>query len=207
MKQILGLTILFFNYCISFGQINFDSIANLECKRFYQEIDSKFQLEKNNTIEFRLWRKSALTYHTTVFILTEKDNTWRSRYFELANSNNNSYWTEKGTRQSKLDSLWTQLVNNKVKTLPTQDLLKERMRFYTADSNFLDKNPDSVYMIVRVADATSYRFEIKSPEVVRTYHYGSPELYLKYNTNIEELYRAYAIISIVKRYLGIPLTQ
>ena len=113
---------------------------------------------------------------------------------------------EQKTDQSNLDSLWKRLIKNQVLTLPTQDSLNKKMLIYTADSTLLDSDEEIVKK-VSVMDGMTYRFEIKSPGVNRIYNYHSPEAYLKHNPNIEELFRAYMIISIIKKHLGIKLDQ
>ena len=204
MKQLfLSLSLSFLASDI-FGQINFDSLDNAIHKDYYTQLDSIFKLSKNNNLEFRLWTTSSLTFHRASFIMTQNNNVWHARYFERENNGTDIYWIEKKVNQSNLDSLWSRLKTNCVLTLPTQNSLKQRLRIYTADTTLLN-NDDEDYSEVRVMDGTRYRFEIISKEINRVYNYHSPASYLEHNPNIEELYRAYKIISLTRRYLGLPL--
>ena len=189
-------------YIPSYGQTKYDSINSSECVNKYNIIDTQFPLQKNNDIEFRLWTNSDLIGYSNLFVMVQKNGKWSARFFEYSIKKG---WKENPTKQDKLDSLWKRLVNNKVLSLPDQMTLWDRMKTYKADSSFIEFGDDGVYNRMMVEDGVIYIFQVFTKDSQRTYSYDNPVTYLKVNTNIEELYRAYALISLVRKYLGLSL--
>lgn len=204
MKLTLSL-ILFslVSHCANGQTASSDKIKNLY-EATYNSLDSEFKLQKNADIEFRLWTNPSLIFYRNCFILTKHDGIWTARFFEFTGGQKGK-WTETKTKETNLDSIWRRLVKNQVMTLPTQDSLNSRMRIFSADSTLIYYDEDDVYKKVVVNDGAVYTFQIMTKNFDRTYQYHSPVSYLKHNPNIEELYRAYAIISIIRKYLGLAL--
>lgn len=205
MKLFLLFGIIYFCHFKSFAQNADGSELSEYYQKTYDEIDNIYQLRKNNDIEFRLWTNSSISIFNSVFILTKKGDVWQSKYFTYTGQTNNKRWIEKETKQTKLDSLWKRLLNNSVLSLPPQDSLKDRMKIFSTDTSEIIYADEYQYSNVIITDGVQYIFQIKTPNINRTYYYQSPGKYLKYYPNIEELYRAYAIKSIVYKFLGIPL--
>ena len=205
MKSTIIFTISFFFVFNSFGQIDFkaDSIPNQNFSRLSYIIDSTFKLDKTFDFEFRLWTNPSLVSNTNVFILRLKDKIWTARFFEY-NGNKASKLSETKVNQTKLDSLWKSLVANQVLTLPTQDSLKHKMKMFVADTSQTYDEGD-VYRQVIITDGIAYHFELTTQEKIRSYDYHCPQGYLKYYPNVEELYRAFVVIALVRKYLGLNL--
>ena len=204
MKILFSLTIFFLTSHFSHGQTTSnDKIKDLYHVT-YDKLDKEFNLDKNRDIEFRLWTNPSLVFYRNCFILTKRDSVWNARFFEFKGGQKGN-WVETKTKTTNLDSIWKKLIRNQLLTLPTQDSLNNRMRIFAADSTLIYYDEDDVYKKVLVDDGTIYTFQIKTKNIDRTYQYHSPVAYLRHNPNIEELYRAYAIISIIRKYLGIPL--
>jgi len=164
-------------------------------------IDSTFKLDKTYDFEFRFSTNPALVSYSNIFILTQKNKTWSARFFEY---NGNSKLTEREVNQSQLDKLWKRLVANQILTLPTQDSIRHKMKIFIADTlNALDE--DDPYQRVAITDGVVYYFELTTQNKRRSYDYQCPKGYLKHFPNIEELYRAYVIIVLRKKYLGLSL--
>jgi hypothetical protein len=202
MKLLISL--LLTSSCLSttFGQINRDSIYNVEFRHYYHQIDSSFTLGKSNELEFRMWTEAYMTSYKNLFVLTKNTKGFRCRFFETASKGGKTIWAEREASQSNLDSLWRRLVKNHVLTLPSQSSLKARMRIYSIDSTDLkNSNDEDLFRIVGIMDGVGYRFEVISPASQRTYNYDNPEGYLKYFSNIEEFYRASVIIALIKQHL------
>jgi hypothetical protein len=204
MKHLFILISSIVIFCNLFGQTNSDLKIQATYQEVYNSIDCLFHLTKNSNVEFRLWTSPSLVSYRSCFILTNKSDHWQSRFFEFKGGKQPK-WTETITSQDKLDSIWTRLLNNYVLTLPTQDSLNNRMRIYSADSTLIYYKHDEVYSKIVVDDGTFYTFQFFTSKGNRIYQYHSPVTFLKHNPNIEELYRAYAIISIVRKHLKLPL--
>lgn len=205
MKSIIIFFISFLFIFNSPGQTDFkaDSIVNTNDSQILHLIDSTFKLDKAYDFEFRLWTKPSLVSYANVFILTQKNKIWTARFFECY-GNKASKVSEKKVNQSGLDSLWKRLVANQVLTLPTQDSLKARMRMFLADTS-QEFDEGDTYRQVSIMDGTVYHFELATKEKNRSYYYHCPKGYLKYYPNVEELYRAFMIIVLVRKYLGLDL--
>ena len=204
MKHLFTLIFSIVIFCNLFGQTNSDLKTQAVYRKAYNSIDSLFHLIKNPNVEFRLWTNPSLVSYRSCFILSNKSGHWQSRFFEFKGGEQPK-WTETITSQDKLDSIWTRLLNNRALTLPTQDSLNNRMRIYSADSTLIYYKDDEVDSKIVVDDGTFYTFQVFTSKLNRTYQYYSPVAFLKHNPNIEELYRAYAIISIVRKHLKLPL--
>jgi len=203
-----SITIFFISFLFIFnssGQTDFkaDSIANTNASEISHLIDSTFRLDKNYDFEFRLWTKPSLVSYANVFILTQKNKIWTARFFEYY-GNRTSKISERKVNQSGLDSLWKRLVANQVLTLPTQDSLKAKMRMFVADTS-QEFDEGDTYKQVSIMDGTAYYFELATKGKNRSYYYHCPKGYLKYYSNVEELYRAFMIIVLVRKYLGLNL--
>jgi hypothetical protein len=206
MKSIFSFTLLFFLFSKSFGQIDFkgDSVSTDNFSRLSFLIDSAYKLDKTYDFEFRLWTNPSLVTYTNVFILSQKNKIWTARFFEY-NGNQKQKLSEKTVDQSKLDSLWARLTVNQVLTLPSQDSLKNKMKIFVADTSYVLDEEDT-YKRLMMTDGAMYYFELATQNKRRSYSYHCPQGYSKLYPNIEELYRAYAIIILVRKYLGLKLT-
>jgi hypothetical protein len=205
MKPILIITLSLFILSKSFGQIDFkgDSITTLKFPML-SLIDSVYKLDKDYDFEFRLWTSPSLVKYANVFILSQKNKVWSARFFEFDVKQNQNI-SEKTVDQSKLNKLWTRLEENKVLTLPTQESVIKKLKIYVAEPSAALEGEDYV-MQVGMSDGTMYYFELATQHKRRSYSYHSPKAYLKHYPNTEELYRAYVLIILVRKYLGLNLT-
>ena len=207
MTRLLTLcSLLLFSPTI-FSQTDFqgDSLysESIRVNRIDSVIGSSLSLDTDNDFEFRLWTLPSLTNYATLFVLVQRRGKWAARYFEYR-GNDNINVTESNVDPGTLDSLWKRLVANQVLTLPTQDSIRNKMKIFIADTSYaLDE--DDTYKRVMITDGTIYRFELKDRNERRAYEYHCPMGYLQHYPNLEELYRAFSIIVLVRKYLGLPL--
>lgn len=200
---IIPISILLFK--CSFGQIDFVDDTALD-DRFLdlnQKIDSAFKLERSNDFEFRLWTQASMTSYKNLFILSKKGSLWKARFFESSVSRKREF-REIVIRNNKLDSLWQRLEANQVLTLPTQDSLKFKMKIFIADTSYA-LDAEDTYKQVQIMDGISYNFQLFSGRKRRVYDYHCPQSYSRNYPNVEELYRAFAIIVLVRKYVGLNL--
>lgn len=205
MKSVFIFFISLFSISNLLGQTDFkaDPIAGNHYSELSRLIDSTFKLNKTYDFQFRLWTAPSLVSYANVFILTQKDKIWTARFFEYYGKKTPNV-LERNVNQSGLDSLWQKLVAKQVLTLPTQDSLKRKMKIFIADTSKSFDEGDS-YKKVIITDGVEYHFELRTPEKSRSYSYHCPRGYLKHYPNIEELYRAFMIIILVRKYLGLNL--
>lgn len=149
--------------------------------------------------EFRLWTRPSLIDYSDVFIMQLASGVWSAKYFEYQNGKFIQFKVE----QKGLDSLWGKIQYNQVLALPNQESLRWLMRKYHADTtNVLDT--DGEYSTSMMTDGTGYRFELFSKGKTRLYDYHCPASYLRSYPNIEALYRAYAILVLIRKHLRKP---
>lgn len=202
MKYIYLVTILFFLSVNAFSQMLFENESGshpIKDDKLEKIINKKFELPENSELEFRLHTIPTLTNGQSVFIMRLKNKIWEAYFFR---KDNRDSWTAVEVDNSKLDSLWIRLEKNQVLTLPDQRLVEDRMKIFTADTTAVLE--DWGHMETRIMDGVGYRFELAQYSYrKRAYSYHCPHAYLQRYPNIEELYRAYSIIVLVYKFLGI----
>ena len=207
MRRLVNLFILLLSSSTVLSQTEFkgDSIysESIRVNRINQVIDSSFNLDANSDFEFRLWTLPSLSDYATLFVLMQRHGKWTARYFEYR-GNGESVVKESNVDPGKLDSLWNRLVANQVLTLPTHDSIRNKMKIFIADTSYVLEE-DDMYKRVMMTDGAIYRFELKDRNKRRAYEYHCPMGYLKHYPNLEELYRAFSIIVLVRKYLGLSL--
>jgi len=206
MKRLISIIILLFFISDLFGQIDFkgdSSTNNKTISTLYYLIDSTFKLDKTFDFEFRLCTTPSLVSYSNVFILTETNGIWKARFFEYY-GNHKIKISEIKVDQTELKGLWTKLYANQVLTLPTQDSIKNRMKTFVADTAYSFEEGDT-YENILITDGTVYHFDLFTQHKMRAYEYHCPKGYLKHYPNMEELYRAFNIILLIRKYLGLNL--
>ena len=164
-------------------------------------IDSLFHLDKNYDFEFRFWSRYLSMNFNNVFIMRLSNNAWTARYFDLNESHGNpKKFTERKVEQSKVDQLWTRLVENKVLTLPDMRDLDKSMVSYKIDTATLQLYGRRTDM----TDGVLYGFELLTPTRKRHYNYGNPGSYLKNYSHIQELALAQLNVMLIQKFLGKP---
>ena len=216
MKKALLIISVFIICKNTIGQFNFrstdkfskkvdfvpDSILQNKHLPKNSYVDSLFEIQKNFSFQFRYWKQSATTPSTTVFILTLQDKKWTAKC-HLPNLNwqtDNKYFREINVDETKLDQLWELLVSNNILTLPTQELLKNKLVKYAIDTTNLGSGQ---IQRLNVTDGTLYSFQLVNSDGTKTFSYGCPQFYLKHFGNVEELYNVSTIILLLKKYLGL----
>jgi len=205
MRYIFFLLLFVLFFSNSFAQISFKDESGthpIKDEKLEKIVDKTFVTPQNNDLEFRLYTFPALTNNPSVFVMRLKNKTWEANYF--TRKIDNSWKTEKLDSKG-LDDLWSSLEKNQVLTLPDQKQLEDKMKLFKADTIavFEDWGP----MKTMITDGVGYHFELMQYSYrKRAYSYHCPSAYLQKYPNIEELYRAYAIIILVYKYLGIRLS-
>jgi hypothetical protein len=189
----LGLLSLAFA-TISFGQFSFknDSTDSRIQSGAMEEIDKKFQLQKHNDFEFRLFifpKWSDNTEGLSIFVLTSKNGEWKARLFQNA-------WSQKKSQEISLgadgiDSLWKRLNENDVLTIPlAQDLVNTKgeviIEQLQGDNNSL-----------------LYSFELLTENAVRHYAYKCPMAFSKKYEYIEAFKKVSRIVELILQFCSI----
>ncbi|MDH6307633.1 hypothetical protein M2451_000082 [Dysgonomonas sp. PFB1-18] len=223
MKKILILIIGILFTDLSYSQIDFKDEPKSfkeKNKKWYnfgrrnKEINTEFKLKNDYDFELRLWTDPAPVLGPSVFVMQQKDNKWTAQYYAQAIRKEGDkyipYWKKKDLDSEKLNELWAKLVENQVLTLPTQDSIRDRMRIYSTDTLAVFYPPNQLagwpYYAPAILDGMIYRVELRTKKKKRTYTYHCPKGYLENCPNVEELYRAYAIIVLIRKYAGLNLS-
>jgi hypothetical protein len=203
MKSYLVFAFAILFHAAAFCQLDFVPDSNTSDHDFRLDslLNKSARLDTSFDFEFRLWSRHALIDLSEVFVMSWKASKWHARYFQFQKGK----FIERPVNQGRLDSLWAEVTYHKVLILPDQNILRDHMRKYIADTSYV-LNKDAEYSSAQVSDGISYRFELAGKSKKRTYEYHCPAAYLTLYPNIEELYRAYAIIILIRKYLDLPLT-
>jgi hypothetical protein len=153
-----------------------------------ETIDKQFRLEKDNDFELRLWIFPKATDDATslsLFILSNKNGAWNGRLFSET-------WSEDKMKEIVLrnkgfDSLWKNLNNNEVLTIPKAWTL-------------VDRNGDS---IIEDADGILYSFELLSKKAVRHYAYKCPKEFSRKYDYILSYKKVAQIVQYIIDFTGI----
>lgn len=203
MKLVILIPVFAFFWLPGMAQFDFfpDSDEDQATFNLDSLLETHFVTKSSEVeFEFRLWTMPSLTSYSDVFILQLKAGLWAARYFEYRNGK----FVEEKVEQKGLDSLWAKIRLNQVLSLPSQDSLRRLMRKYSPDSAIV-LNPDGEYMTSNMLDGIRYRFELFSKNDKRAYEYHCPAGHLERYPNIEELFRAYAILILIRKHLFRPL--
>lgn len=206
MKRILTILIIIMLFAIkSSAQINFRNESGshpINDEKLEKEINKNFKIPQNNELEFRLYTLPTLTTSSSLFVMRLNNKIWEAHLFR---KNHNSSWVAEDVDNNGLDNLWSKLDKNQVLTLPDQEDIKDKMKIFKADTTAVLE--DWGHMQTQVMDGVIYHFELTQYNYCkRAYSYHCPYTYLQKYPNIEELYRAYAIIILVYKHLGMPLS-
>lgn len=205
MKRVLTTSLIILFVIKSFAQIHLKNESGshpINDKKLEKEINKHFKIPQNCEIEFRLHTLSALTNNSPVFVMRFKDKIWEARLFR---KNDNDSWLVEDVNNDGLNELWDKLDKNQVLTLPNQEDIRDKMKIFKADTTAVFK--DWGHMQTQIMDGATYHFELTQyGSRKRAYSYHCPCAYLRSYPNVEELYRAYAIIILVYKHLGIPLS-
>ena len=161
--------------------------------------DKNLYLDNDFDFEFRLWTDENWGYKS-LFLLRKKNNVWKANFIKY--DGQKDIWSKQKVKQKNLDGLWNYLLRNQILTLPTQDSVRYKMKLFEADTVMIFFEEDT-YKKIQIVDGTGYRFELRTKEKKRAYEYHCPKSYLEHYPGVEELYRAYAIIILVRRQLGL----
>lgn len=211
MKKIL--VILFTLFAVNgYSQIGFDddpesfkdwydSIYNYE--KINKQFDKEFKLTKDYDFEFRLWIDPSPMTNRLLFVMKKKADNWTAGFYK----NVSGRMEEVAVDQSDLDKLWGDLMRNKVLTVPTQKDVRDKMRVFSSDTlyafGYNDPFSNGPYYDPYILDGVFYRIELRTPDKKRSYTYHCPKGYLQECPNVEELFRAYAIVCLIYRRLGL----
>jgi hypothetical protein len=206
MKTISSLILSFYFCTSSFGQIDFkaDTSSNNTNNVIYHLIDSTFKLDNSFDFQLRFWTFPSLEDYTSIFILSKKNNHWTARFFEFRKLVINKI-TEISVNQNKLDGLWEKLNKNQILTLPNQWDLRDKFVKFSSDTTealYSEGNERRIAM----TDGVQYIFELSTQIKKRSYSYHCPKSYLTHFANVEELYRAFVLIILIRKYLGLNLS-
>ncbi|MDH6307634.1 hypothetical protein M2451_000083 [Dysgonomonas sp. PFB1-18] len=206
MKRFFTISLLLLFVYQAYSQIDFrNDPASVNDKHTnYQDMnrraDQKLGLTNDFDFELRLWTNEGLANFYSLFILRLKNDVWSARYIEYDGISKT--WEASGVDQQGLDRLWYALERQKVLTLPTQDSIRDKMKIYAADTTAVFYSQADVYKTATITDGIGYRYELKNKTKQRVYNYHSPKGYLEPFPNVEEFYRAYAIVALIRRQLG-----
>ena len=159
-----------------------------------EEIDKKFTLQKDNDFELRLFifpKWSDMKEGLSIFILSFKKNKWTARLFKNAWSPERSQ--EIQMKVDGLDSLWKQLDQNNVLTIPlAQDLVDNKGEMLIDQ---LEGDNNSIL----------YSFELLNNNAVRNYAYKCPMEFSKRYDYIPAFKDVSSIVQLILRYCRIEM--
>lgn len=179
---------------VSFGQFSFknDSTDMRIQSGSMEEIDKKFNLQKDNDFEFRLFifpKWSDNKEGLSLFILTSKNGVWKARLFQNAWSPNESHEIPLGT--DGIDSLWKELNENDVLTIPlAQDLVDKKGEIIIEQ---LQGDNNSI----------SYSFELLTKTAYRNYGYKCPLEFSKKYDYIVTFKKVSKIVQLILQFCQI----
>lgn len=152
---------------------------------------------RGNDVEFRLFRSVALINNLEFFVMRYSNGSWNACVYRMGQDRK---WNATRLDAQGLDSLWSVLEFNKVLTLPDQETIRNRMVTFPTGVE-IDKLGLDNSIRVAVMDGVSYQFQLRHGSRRRAYSYQNPGAYLARNPNVEELYRADAIVRLVEDYI------
>jgi hypothetical protein len=198
IEKLIFAFLLIMTAGLSFGQFSFknDSTETRIQSGAMLEIDKKYTLQKDNDFELRLFifpRWSDTKDGLSIFILSFKHDKWTARLFR------NPWSAEKSQevllKSEGLDSLWKQLEQNNVLTIPhARDLVDNK-----GEMLFDQLQGDS--------NSILYSFELLSKTSVRHYAYKCPkEFSIRYNY-IETFKNVLNIVQYILKYCKIEMMK
>lgn len=131
--------------------------------RAMEEIDKKFNLQKDNEFELRLFifpKWSDNKEGLSIFIISFKSGEWKARLFKNARSPEQSQ--EFPLKTDGLDSLWKELEKNNVLTIPLAQTIVDNKGEILIDQLQADNN------------SIIYSFELLTKDAYRSYAYKCP---------------------------------
>ncbi len=182
MNRLYFLIPLILSFAISKAQITFKSDASFMTwdTILLKEIDSSFNLEKNNEFELRCWMLSSLNIDSKLFILTKNNNKFNARFFDK--NNDNAKYVEKLIDSRNLSHFWKELKKNHVLTIVDSDSL-------------VDKNGKKLYNTVY--GHTAYVIDLITEKNKRSYFYFCPKECFKTYPLIKEFKWFFNIINLI----------
>jgi hypothetical protein len=192
-----SLTLIFLSLAVatvSFGQFSFknDSTDSRIQSGAMEEIDKKFNLQKDNDFEFRLFifpKWSDTKEGLSIFILTFKNGGWKARLFQNAWSTKNSQ--EIPLRTEGIDSLWKELDKNDALTIPLAQNLVDKKGEILIDQLQADNN------------SILYSFELLTKTAVRHYAYNCPLEFSKKYEYIVTFKKVSKIVQLILQFCRI----
>lgn len=202
------ILLVFSNNC--FSQISFDGKKKITEYRFessfkhsfYRQVDSLFNLDKTYDFELRLWINQDVKQDCKLFILSNSQGRFKARCFKYMPGSLQSI-QEMIIQNGDLDTLWSNLVKNKLLELRFQKDVEYKMIRYTTNVDNFEKQP---IHNIGLSDEDSYFFEIFTKKEFKSFEYKCPKYYLETYPQTEEFYRVYVITSLIKRIAGIRET-
>lgn len=183
---------LFFSLAISihsFGQFTFkDDNTDMRIQGgVMEEIDKKFNLQKDNEFEFRLFilpNRSDNQEGLYIFIISFNSGLWKSRLFKNAWSTEQSQ--EIPLKSDGLDNLWKELDKNNVINIPLAQTLVDKSGKIVIDQ--LERGDSSIL----------YSFELLTKDAYRSYAYKCP---LKFSKKYDYISTFKSVSNIVQLIL------
>jgi hypothetical protein len=182
----------------SFGQFSFkDDSTDMRIQSgAMEEIDKKFALQKDNDFELRLFifpKWSDTKDGLSIFVLSFKNYKWTARLFNNAWSPEKSQETQ--IESDGLDSLWKQLDQNNVLTIPRAQDLADNKGEILIDQLQGDDN------------SILYSFELLNKNSVRHYAYKCPMEFSKKYNYIETFKNVSNIVQLILSYCKIEMRK
>lgn len=178
----------------------------LENERLF---DSTYNICEDYDFQFRLDQSGFGNNARSVFIMTHKENKWSAKYLHF-----NRNWIKTGRElievkvdSSKLNQLWHLLDRQNILTLPNENkIVNYKTTEYLIDT-FGFSNYGTVEKKMLVADGIGYSFKLLKPTKRRSYYYSNPDIYFKEYPYIKEYSDVVLILYLIRRYLGLQITQ
>lgn len=171
-------------------------------KKINKTFNKEFNLKNDYDFEMRLWIDPSPMQSRHLFLMKKTGDKWDAACYHLRYNSKKEILIN----QDNLTKLWTDLMRNNVLTLPDQEILREKMRVYTADTlaaqGIYYNLSNTPYENPFILDGVFYRIELRTKDAKRAYTYHCPKGYIKECPNVEELFHAYAIVYLIFRKIG-----
>ena len=152
----------------------------------FQQVDSIFQLRKNNDFELRFQIMAHIKGFMKLAVISSKNGNWQAQWFEMAFSDSGFTWIEKRSPKDP-EALWKKLKKNKILTLPGNEDIKD---------------PTGEPLHIPILDGAYYNFQLINKNGYRLYGYHCPKTYVEDFPEIEAYKLVVENIRLIYDFFG-----
>jgi hypothetical protein len=162
----------------------------------------------HNDIDLRVFLDRGTTTSGQIIRIVKKVNVWTGTKYdyqlkiENGRTSNTITKSTKTTLKSKhWDSLWINLEQHNILTLPTQEDIKDKLR------KEVITDLGKMYDVLVVMDGSSYDLTVAKGDILHAYSFRSPWEYAQEYPEVEEVRNYDAIVSLLEKEFQIKFRQ